>query len=317
MGVGGVSGNQAQLDLQKLQQHQETNKANSTQALNQDVVSQEARMKNVREQMAAQSMQREAMMAFSPGAKGSHEANMSKLSPAHKELATNMTNQLMNGIRESVALRMVTSSAMTAGTNDATQQQDEVGGASSTEDKDKKTSSSGGTNGMGSNSSKMSMGSSASAGTSGNGSLDDAAVQGVMSGAMSGVYSQLYGIVNKMEGTRQNKASLSNIEAIYNQAIGTGQNPVKGVPQYDISFDAKTGKLSVQYMGTKDMTQAELTAAKQKVGDTKDSMSEMSTMDQMTLQQAMEQKGQFESVFSNMLKTYQSTASGVLANIKD
>jgi heme-degrading monooxygenase HmoA len=47
-----------------------------------------------------------------------------------------------------------------------------------------------------------------------------------------------------------------------------------------------------------------------------DSLSEMSAMDQLVLQQSMEKKQQFESIFSNLLKTFQQTGTGVIANLK-
>ena len=261
--------------------------------------------------MAAQHTQQNAMRMFQPGA-GSHEANMQKLNPAQRSLATDMSTRFMDGIRAAVSAQMMTGMATTASSDTSAQPQEQE-----SEAKAKQTSASN-ANGLGHAGSSQSMGNSSNtASSTASGTMDDPAVQQVMQGAMSGVYSQLYGIVNKMESTRQDKATLSNIASIYDQALASGKDPVKGVPQYNIDFDSKTGKLTVQYAGTKDMTKAELTAAKQKVSDTKDSMSEMSTMDQMTLQQAMEQKGQFESVFSNMLKTYQSTASGVIANMKD
>lgn len=311
MAVGGVSGNNAQLELQKLDQQKDTQKAGGAHALNNDLQSQAQRMDKVREQVAAQQMQQDAMRMFQQGGSpGSHAKTMEGISKDLHPAINHIANTFMESIRATVTAQLLTGMARTASSDTSAQPQE-------TESSAKQSSSSGGTSGLGHAGSSQSMGNSGGSAYTSGGSMDDPAVQQVMQGAMSGVYSQLYGIVNKMQSTRQDKATLGNIDAIYNQAIATGQDPVKGVPQYNISFDSQTGKLSVTYAGTKDMTQAQLTAAKQNVDNTKDSMSEMSTMDQMTLQQAMEQKGQFESVFSNMLKTYQSTASGVLANLKD
>jgi hypothetical protein len=45
-------------------------------------------------------------------------------------------------------------------------------------------------------------------------------------------------------------------------------------------------------------------------------VSDMSTQDQMNLQQLMEQKSQFEEIFSNLMKTFQDTQDSIIQNIK-
>lgn len=47
-----------------------------------------------------------------------------------------------------------------------------------------------------------------------------------------------------------------------------------------------------------------------------DALSKMGEMDRLNLQTAMERKSAFEMLLSNMLKTYQQTASGILQNLK-
>lgn len=46
------------------------------------------------------------------------------------------------------------------------------------------------------------------------------------------------------------------------------------------------------------------------------SMGDMSSQDQMNLQQLMEQKSQFEEIFSNLMKTFQDTQDSIIQNIK-
>jgi hypothetical protein len=47
-----------------------------------------------------------------------------------------------------------------------------------------------------------------------------------------------------------------------------------------------------------------------------DSSGDMSQMDQLTLQQAMDKKSQFESIFSNLLKSFSDTQDSIVQNIK-
>src|SRR5262249_29390075 len=140
--------------------------------------------------------------------------------------------------------------------------------------------------------------------TSGSYDGNDDNTQQVIQGAVSGVYAQLYGLANKMQGTMSDKNQLENIEAIYNNALANGTFPLS-VPVYNISFDPNTGQFSCTLANppTQSMTKDQLQAAKDNIDQTKDSMSDMSTMDQLNLQQLMEQKSQFEQIFSNMLKS--------------
>jgi hypothetical protein len=46
------------------------------------------------------------------------------------------------------------------------------------------------------------------------------------------------------------------------------------------------------------------------------SLSDITTEDQLTLQNAVSQEEQFEQIFSNLLKTFDGTANGILQNLK-
>jgi hypothetical protein len=50
--------------------------------------------------------------------------------------------------------------------------------------------------------------------------------------------------------------------------------------------------------------------------NSKDPLGDLSTMDQLQLQRAMEQKSQFESMFSNIMKSVSDTSDSIIQNIK-
>jgi hypothetical protein len=54
----------------------------------------------------------------------------------------------------------------------------------------------------------------------------------------------------------------------------------------------------------------------QSLGAPKDSMSDMSTQQQMQIQMTMDQRSQLEDILSNVLKTFEDTSDSVIQNIK-
>jgi hypothetical protein len=230
------------------------------------------------------------------------------LNPNQTLQATSMASALLSEIRAGVAQQMSMASQMNSSQQQTQAEQDQqqaaVAGASA----------GGGMGGPATASSAISA-TDMMNDTSGGAGSDDPAVMKVIQGATGSVYAELYGMVQKMEDTRLQKKALTDYISILSQAAASKSFPVK-VPLYEMSFNEKTGKVEMKFKGMKEMSKEEITALKEKATGIKDSLSEMTTMDQLTLQQCMEKKGQFESIFSNMLKSYQQTSQGVLSNLK-
>ncbi len=361
MAIGGVQGPSQSNDLDKLSDDKLSQQKSSRLQLNiTDQISQSQNEERMRSQLGTggQQAQQDALRMFQmSGGPSSHEEIMSKLSPAQKTQAQNLTNQFVSQVKENVAAQFAAQKLGVATTEggaphghhahvpkttdpndpddpdaDAALAQvaistagpasassaDTAGDDTSGDDDDKNTS------GLGKSDSKQ-MGSTLQGGinlsNSSTNTFDDPEVQQVIQGAVSGVYSQLYGLAQKMQGTLAQKQQLDNINSIYTNALATlGPPPATAmVPNYNISFNSQTGQMTATLGNPPQvpMTSDQIKAAQTTLSQTKDSMSDMSTMDQMNLQQLMEQKSQFEEVFSNMLKSFQDTASGLLANVKD
>lgn len=233
------------------------------------------------------------------------------LNPNQTLQATSMASALLSEIRAGVAQQMSMASQMNSAQQQTQAEQDEqqaaVAGAAA-------AGAGGGMGGPATASSAISA-TDMMNDTSGGAGSDDPAVMKVIQGATGSVYAELYGMVQKMENTRLQKKALTDYISILSQAAASKSFPVK-VPLYEMSFNEKTGKVEMKFKGMKEMSKEEITALKEKATGIKDSLSEMTTMDQLTLQQCMEKKGQFESIFSNMLKSYQQTSQGVLSNLK-
>jgi hypothetical protein len=112
-------------------------------------------------------------------------------------------------------------------------------------------------------------------------------------------------------------------------SLAIGKRGIKSSDSFDLyglakdEVDKQFGRLTKQesdilvlYILAASLERIKAEKQKDSVSEKKDSLGEMSTMDQLVLQQSMEKKGQFESIFSNMLKTFQQTAAGVIANLK-
>ena len=124
-----------------------------------------------------------------------------------------------------------------------------------------------------------------------------------------------------LSSSAKNKATLAS--------LAIGNRGIKSSDSFDLYRIAEEevrkqfGRLTSQesdilvfYILAASLERIKAEKRKDSVSEKKDSLSEMSTMDQLVLQQSMEKKGQFESIFSNMLKTFQQTAAGVIGNLK-
>jgi len=159
--------------------------------------------------------------------------------------------------------------------------------------------SGGGSGGLGSASSKDTM--------------EDGANKNLNDAAKVAVYNDIYNLLQKMQNTRQSKSDLEDkIHGVNDAIAGKHSGDTVKVPVYDV--DSATGKTT--FKGYKDMDYDQAVAMRDKLQDTKDSMSEMSQDDMFYLQQAMEQKSQLEQMISNTMKAASETQSGLAANLK-
>lgn len=307
MGVGGVSGvdsTRAQDQLKDAQKSDQVQQ-NRLDAFKSDGVQDAQREQQAREMAGVgqatanlmQELQSRQMMGSSDPQKAIDSLG---LSGPQKEQAQGMASQFLNELRQTISQQMSMQSQMNSAQQQTSEEQSQV--------------ASGGAAGPASSASAM-TGVGMFTDTSGGSGSDDPAVMRVIQGATGSVYAELHGMVQKMESTRLQKKALTDYISILTQAAASKSFPVK-VPYYEMSFNERTGKVEMQFKGYKQMSKEEITALKEKATGIKDSLSEMTTMDQLTLQQAMEKKGQFESIFSNMLKAYQQTSQGVLSNLK-
>jgi hypothetical protein len=152
----------------------------------------------------------------------------------------------------------------------------------------------------------------------------DAVVFIVMSQAASDSQSDLQAVMSNMQAINAQKANLRNQINKVNSLIDS-EKPKAPRKPYHFKL-ALTPHLRLAYpilppvkelpKNLPTLSQSNLQALLEQLQEEQNALADMSTQDQMMLQQAMQQASQFEEMLSNMLKSMSDTDSAIINNIK-
>jgi hypothetical protein len=156
----------------------------------------------------------------------------------------------------------------------------------------------------------------------------NAMVFAVLTEATQDQDADLQTMMNEMQAQTQAKQSLRDLLNAINQAIasaGKATGNAKCLTAFCQALPAKLDGIAAETAGMSkpvrlqappNLTYAQLAALRSQLGNSLDSMNEMSEMTSMRLQMAMDRRSKFVEALSNLMKSVNDTSSVIISNMK-